>query len=229
GQLDVLQLDQRDLYPPVLGLDVEDLADALVELLGVGQGFVERVPADDGAQGRLCDLVDGGGDVLDRDDGSDRIDDLVVGDSRYVDRDVVAGDDALRLDRHRHDAQRNTVDPVDERDDHDQSRAERVVPDFAEPELHGPLVLLQDVDRRRRQEHGDDYDDGDDDETSGHCFVLLDSGSTVIASATPRAGNRPALLRTDETADRCGQKTRYAREERSQSDSGAARRPTSAA
>ena len=49
--------------------------------------------------------------------------DAEVGDRRDVDGDVVAGDDPLRLDRHRHDPQRDAVDAVDERDDEDQARA----------------------------------------------------------------------------------------------------------
>jgi len=67
GQLDVLQLDGRDLYSPLLGLDVEDLADVAVDLVRLGESLVERVPADDRTQRRLRDLVDRLGHVLDRD------------------------------------------------------------------------------------------------------------------------------------------------------------------
>jgi len=43
GQLDVLQLDDRDLDAPVLGLDIEDLADVLVDRAGSPTAFTKRV------------------------------------------------------------------------------------------------------------------------------------------------------------------------------------------
>jgi hypothetical protein len=62
--LDVLQLDQGD-DTPILCRDVQDLPDVDVDAVGLGQGLVEGVLADDLAQGGLGDLVDGGADVLD--------------------------------------------------------------------------------------------------------------------------------------------------------------------
>ena len=62
-------------------------------------------------------------DVLDRHHRADRVLDAVVGDGRDVDADVVAGDDPLRLDRHRDDPQRHAVDAIDERDDDRSARA----------------------------------------------------------------------------------------------------------
>ncbi len=82
----------------------------------LGQGLVEGVLADGRAQRRLGDVGDRGLDVLDREDGLHRIHDAVVGDRRDVHGDVVAGDDLLRLDRHRDDPQRHAVHAVDERD-----------------------------------------------------------------------------------------------------------------
>ena len=111
--------------------------------------LVERVAADDRAQRRLRDLVDGGRDVLDRDDRADGVVDPVVGHRRDVDADVVARDDPLRLDRHRDDPQRHAPDAIDERDDEDQPRPAGVL-DAAEPELHAALVLLEDPHRSVR-------------------------------------------------------------------------------
>ena len=93
-----------------------------VDLLGLGERLVERVLADDRAQRGLGDLVDRGGDVLDRDDRAHRVLDAVVRHRRDVDADVVPRDDPLRLDRHRHDPQRHAPDVIDERDDEDQAR-----------------------------------------------------------------------------------------------------------
>jgi hypothetical protein len=98
-----LRLDDGDLDAPLLGLDVEDLADVLVDGVGLRQRLVERVAPDDRAKRGLGDLVDRGGDVLDRHHRAHDVLDAVVGDRRDVDADVVAGDDPLRLDRHRHD------------------------------------------------------------------------------------------------------------------------------
>ena len=67
--------------------------------------LVQAVLADDFPQRRLSDLVDRSVDVLDSDNRLHRIDNLEVGHRRHVDADVVAGDDPLRLDRHRHDPQ----------------------------------------------------------------------------------------------------------------------------
>ena len=79
-------------------------------------------------QSRLRDLVDGRRGVLDRHHGADRIGDAIVGDGGNIDADVVAGDDPLRLDRHRDDAQRNAMDAIDERHEHDQARPPRGIP-----------------------------------------------------------------------------------------------------
>src|SRR3954471_2952184 len=42
GELDVLQLDDRDIDTPLLGLDIEDLTDVLVDRLGLGERLVEH-------------------------------------------------------------------------------------------------------------------------------------------------------------------------------------------
>ena len=135
---------------PVDGGDVEDRADVEVDLVGLGEGLVQGVLADDLAQGGLGDLVDGGVDVLDGDDGLHGVDDPEVGDGGDVDADVVAGDDALGLDRHGDDPQRDAVQHVDERDDQPEPGST-----FAEhppePEQHALLVLLDDP--RRHGQH----------------------------------------------------------------------------
>jgi len=58
--LDVLELHQGDHHTPGLGGHVEDLADDAVDAVGLGQGLVQGVLADDLAQGGLGDLVDRG-------------------------------------------------------------------------------------------------------------------------------------------------------------------------
>src|SRR5690349_13638589 len=58
-----------------------------------------------------------------------------VGDRGHVDADVVPGDDALGLDRHRDDPQRHPVQHVDERDDEPEAGIPRT-PHPAQPEQH---------------------------------------------------------------------------------------------
>src|SRR3954470_4129927 len=191
GRLDVLELDDGHLDAPLLGLDVEDLADVLVDLVRLGQGLVEGVTAHDGAERGLGDLVDGRSDVLDRDDGADRIVDAVVRDGGDVDADVVAGDDPLGLDRHRDDAQRDAVDAIDERDDEDHAGAAGAVLDAPQPELHAPLVLLEDLQAgEQAYEHAGGERDYDVDD--GHGGVLLAGCSGAELREVPSAARSRA-------------------------------------
>ena len=200
GQLDVLELDQGHLDTPVDGGDVEDLADVEVDPVGLGQRLVQGVLADDLAQRGLGDLVDRGVDVLDRDDRLHRVDDPEVGDRRHVDADVVAGDDALRLDRHRDDPQRHPVQHVDERDDEPQpglAYAEHP----AEPEQHALLVLLDDPHRHRQHQQQHDDDNNDDDDQRVHRRAPVGELCWGLPAATVVFAGR------DEGADR-GEKHR---------------------
>jgi hypothetical protein len=81
------------------------------------------MPADDGSKRCLCDRADRLVEVLNRNNGSDGILDPEVRDGGHVDRHIVFGDDALRLDRHRHDSQRHAVHTIDEGRDQDHARA----------------------------------------------------------------------------------------------------------
>jgi hypothetical protein len=95
GQLNVPELDDRDLDPPLFCLDVEDLADVLIDAVGLRQQLVERVTSHHRPKRGLGDLADRGLDVLDRDHRTDRILHAVIGHRGHVDADVVLGDDPL--------------------------------------------------------------------------------------------------------------------------------------
>jgi len=86
------------------------------------------VLADDLPQRGLGDLADGVADVLDRHHRLHRVDHLVVGDRGDIDADVVAGDDALGLDRYRDHPQRHPAQHVDPRDDQVEPRCPRAAP-----------------------------------------------------------------------------------------------------
>ena len=70
---------------------------------------------------RFADLIDRGMHILDGHHRLDRIHHPEIRDSGNIDTDIVAGDDPLRLDRHRGDAQRHLPQPVDDRDDERQA------------------------------------------------------------------------------------------------------------
>jgi hypothetical protein len=124
------------------------------------------VATDDGAQRRLGHQLGRRVPVADLDHRGDGVDHLEVGDG--VDRcgDVVLGDDLLRGHRHRGDLQVDPAQLVDDR--HDEEHARTLGPDAAaQPEDHGPLVLLDDL-------HGvgeeDDEHDHDEDEEAPERF-----------------------------------------------------------
>jgi hypothetical protein len=114
--------------------------------VGFGQSLIKRVLPDHLPQRGLGDLIDSSIDIFDRDDRLHRVDHAEIRHRRDIDADVVAGNDALGLDRHRDNPQRHPMQHVDERDDHPQ-------PGFAcaqhpaQPEHDALLILLDDLDR----------------------------------------------------------------------------------
>ena len=89
-QRDVLDLDRRHLGAPGLGVLVDDVLDLVVDAGGVRAAPIEAETPDHVAHGGLADLVDRVVDILDRDHRPFRIGDVIVGDRRDIDRDVVA-------------------------------------------------------------------------------------------------------------------------------------------
>jgi hypothetical protein len=87
---------------------VEDLADVLVDLVGLRQRLVERVRPTT-ARSVVCAIWLIASSTFSIATTADRVLRPEVGDGGDVDADVVAGDDALRLDRHRDDPQRHAV------------------------------------------------------------------------------------------------------------------------
>ena len=189
GELDVLELDQGDQHSPLCGRPVEDLADAVVDGVGLGERLVQGVLTDHVAQRRLRDLVDGRRDVLDDHDGLQRVDDVEVGDARDIDADVVLGDDPLRLDRHRDGAQRYAPEHVDEGNEEGQSGfADRVR--AAEPEQNAPFVLLHDPDGQGQQDDSQGGDGDSDDQRSRHGEAPR-SGRSGMPLFGPARGHPP--------------------------------------
>ena len=91
--LDVADLDRRDLDAPRLGVLVDGLLDRLVELLALGQQRVELGLAEHRAQRRLRDLRRRLQEALDLDRRARRVDHAEVADRVDLGRHVVARDD----------------------------------------------------------------------------------------------------------------------------------------
>ena len=166
GQLDVLDLDRRDLDAPGLGLLVDDLLQLDVEPLALGEQRVELGLAEHRAQRGLRDLGGGEEEVLDLGDRLVRVDDAEVGDGVDAHGDVVLGDDLLRRHVQRDRSQVDADHLVDERDQQDQAGA-LLGDQAAEPEDDAALVLAQDPDRRGEDDQDENRDYSDDRE--GDC------------------------------------------------------------
>ena len=127
-QVDLLHLDQRDLDAPGLRVLVDDLLEARVQLLALGEQLVERRLAEHAPQRRLRELRRRVEIVLDLHDRLVRVHDAEVDDRVDLHRDVVPRDDVLR---------RHVVDDGAQR--HPDHRLERPE-DEDEP---GPLRLAR--------------------------------------------------------------------------------------
>ena len=194
--LDVLDLDGRDLDAPWLGLVVDYLLKLLVEALAFGEQRVEIRLAEHRAQRGLSDLRCGCLDVFDLDYGSRRIDDAVVHDRGHAGRDVVARDDVLRRHLERDGAQADPDHAVDGGQQQDQPRA-ALIGDASESEDDAALVLAEDANRRacQREQRDDDADEDDDGRKdhviSSHSSARrTDSVSPFTRSTTMRSPSR---------------------------------------
>ena len=126
GDLDVLDLDDRDLDAPRRGLLVDDPLQDRVDLLALGEQLVERVLAEHGAQRRLRDLRGRGHVVLDLNDRGLRLDDAEVRDGVHAHGHVVAGDHVLRRHVERDRPQVDLDHLVDDRDQDEDARPLRM-------------------------------------------------------------------------------------------------------
>ena len=185
GQRDVLDLDRRDLGAPRLGVLVDHVLDLVVDAGRVRQELVEAEPPDHVAHGGLADLVDRVVDVLDGDDGSFRVGDVIVGHGRDIDRDVVPGDDLLRRDLHGDGAQRHPHHLLDRNEDQRQPRPAHAGKP-AEQEHHTALILPEHA--KRNDDIDDEQYDNDGNEAHGVSSSFFPARSTDGAGRAPRRG-----------------------------------------
>src|SRR5690606_16802351 len=142
---------------PGIGLLVEDGADLAVELVTLGQHLVQVVLAEHRAQRGLGELAGGFVVALDVDDRFLRIDHAEVHHRVDLDRDVVARDQVLRRDVHDDGAHVHPLHGLQHRHQEDQA-GPLDLPEAAELEHHGALVLAQDLDRAEQRQRDGDQD-----------------------------------------------------------------------
>jgi hypothetical protein len=179
GQVDVLDLHAHHLDAPRIGPLVDDDPDDLVDLLPLGEEFVQFGLPDDAPQGGLGELTRGEVIVLDLHHRLGRVRDAEVHHRVDFDRYVVLGDGVLRGDVQGHDAEIHLLHPLDpERDQEDETRA--LGPgQLPQPEDHPPLEFPEDAHTR---ENAGGANDDERDQNGREVHEIL--RSRVRSSAT---------------------------------------------
>src|SRR3989442_6290321 len=173
GQVDLLDLDGRHLYPPGLGVLVDDPLELLVDLVARRQEVVQLDLTEHAPQRRLGDLRGRVEIVLDRDHRSLRIDHSEVDDGADLQRHVVARDHVLRRQVERDGLEAPLHHLVDEGHQQDEPRPVAVparVQDrlgaAAQAKDDRSLVLAQDA--REGADEEERHEDGDDEQQRVH-------------------------------------------------------------
>src|SRR5213594_621660 len=157
---ELLDLDVRHLHAPAMGDLVELHPEVLVDLLALGEDIVEKDVADDGAERRRRDALDGRPEILDVQERIPRFENLLV--DQEVDRDgrVVLRDAGLLRDLHEELAQVHSLrDKLDRRREQEYETWTANPLELAEREDHQALILGHDMHDRPQDEDRDDQDD----------------------------------------------------------------------
>lgn len=117
----VLDQDRLDSDTPPLGARLDDLRNLGSDRLTVDEERLKVATSADVSQGRLGSLNQGAANVLDREGGAVRVDDVVDNDRFDFDRQVVLGEDVLPGNVDDLDLDRDLTDLLAERVDLDQS------------------------------------------------------------------------------------------------------------
>src|SRR5258708_6822406 len=169
-------------YFGAASFDISARASCTVVMNCAGKKMVEAETPDHVAHGGLADLVDRVVDILDRDDGSLGIGDVIVGDRRDVDRDVVLGDDLLRGNLHRDGAQGYAHHLLDRNENQGQPRSPHAL-EFSKKKHHAALVLPQHPDRGESID--DDRDQDNETDTHQRLHLLASTVRDAIENARP--------------------------------------------
>src|SRR5208337_4563071 len=156
-QIDIFQLNQRDLHAPRLGLRIDYFLDARVELVALAEQFVELGLAADGAQRGLRQLHRGEQVVCDLGHGARRVDDAKIQHRADLDRHVVLGDDVLRRDVERHGAKINSRHPL-EYGNHENHARPAIRSETPESKNDAALVFVEDLEPAQNENYADEDD-----------------------------------------------------------------------
>jgi hypothetical protein len=170
GRDDLADLHIRDLDPPPFGHLVKLDAQYLVDLLAFGKNVVQGHVADDRTKGGGRDVLCSSGEELDLDYRHNRVHDLVENDEIDRDRRVVLGDGALVRDIEVELAQVCRYRSIHEWDQQDDPGALRTDA-LTEPKDDEPLIIPDDPDHRRDQDHEQDHYDPKRDQWSAYFHV----------------------------------------------------------
>src|SRR5262249_31189066 len=160
GEMQLVDVDERDLDAPRLRVLVDDPLERDVQLLALREELVQRRLAEHAPQRRLRELRGRVEVVLDLDDRLVRLDHAEVHDRVDLYRDVVLGDDVLRRDVVNDRTQRDPDHRLDRPEDQHEAGTLGPGRKAAEPEGHRALVLLQDVDPLEDEEKQDEDREG---------------------------------------------------------------------
>ena len=156
-EIDIFQLDERDLHAPRLGLRIDDFLDARVELVALAEQLVELGLAADGAQRGLRQLHRGEQIIFDLGDRARGIHDAKVQDRADLDGHVVLGDHVLRRDVQRNGPQIDSLHPLEHGDHEDHARP-AIRSEAAETEDYAALVLVEDIETAQNENCNDEDD-----------------------------------------------------------------------
>src|SRR5262249_32868295 len=154
-KIDTLDFYERDLDPPWIGVLVQNLLQALVQLLALAQQVVQSYFAEHRTKRRLRQHRRRIQIIFYFDDGPAWVHHPKINDCVHFDCDVVFGDDVLCRNIHRNRAETHANDAVDRPENPDQAGTLRLRKKPADAEDDTALVLAKDVQRI-------EYPDGND-------------------------------------------------------------------
>src|SRR5512143_1021623 len=204
-EIHLLDLHQRHLDPPRIGLGVEHALDVHVHPLPLREELVERVLAQHRAERRLRELARRDEELGHLDHRLLRLDHAEVDDRVDLHRDVVARDHVLRRVVEHDRAQVHPHHLLDAGNDDDEARS-LDPPEAAEQEHDPALVLAQHAQRRDDEDdEQQNYDASEAEAEHGQAPFPVDSSGTT-SSTRP---SRPVTLMRCPRASGTRERTRH--------------------
>ena len=154
-EVDVLDLNGRDLDPPGLRLCIDNALKLGIDLVALGEQVIEQALTEHAPKGGLCNHGGRVEVILDGHDRLLRLIDTEVNHRIDLDGDVVLGDDILGWHVHRDRSEAHPLEVVDEGNDDDDARTvptEDAPREASESKDHGSLVFGEHLEPHDDQE-----------------------------------------------------------------------------